>query len=204
MTDDPREVCPRCETALGGEQTCPECGLEIRTDDGELTSKALDSVVEQAIPDEPQTPPAPRTLPYSFRFGIALMIAIPFAPLAGFVISSIVPPHPMVIIVVSMVSWLSTAALLANVQMPSLIVGRGLTVLGCVVAITPLVVLLARMMVGNNAVSNPAIGQSRIVTGSFLIFGILILIAGIAVSRMAISKRNSWRDVETHVKNRRE
>jgi len=187
-------ACPRCETPLAGADACPECGLTIRTAEDGLTSEAADAIVERTLSNASARQPSGRTLPYPLRLASALAISIPFAPLSAFALTSLVPAHPIIVILVGMLSWMAPAAVLARTPVPSLIVGRGLVVLGAVVAATPLVVAGGRMLVGSAAATNPPIDGSQAIYGSFLLFGLLILIAGMTVSRVADRKRDGWQD----------
>jgi len=188
-------TCPRCEASLDGADQCPECGLTVRTAEDGLTSEAADAIVERTLSNAAaRRQPAGRSLPYPLRLASALAISIPFAPLSAFALTSLVPAHPIIVILVSMLSWMAPAAVLARTAVPSLIVGRGLIVLGAVVAATPLVVAGGRTLVGSAATSNPSIDGGQTIYGSFLLFGLVILLAGIAVSRVAGRKRDAWQD----------
>ncbi|WEL17219.1 putative membrane protein fused to Zn ribbon domain [Halorhabdus sp. SVX81] len=188
-------TCPQCETPLAGADECPECGLTIRTAEDGLTSEAADAIVERTLSNaSARRQPTGRTLPYPLRLASALAISIPFAPLSAFALTSLMPAHPIIVILVGVLSWMCPAAVLARTPVPSLIVGRGLTVMGAVVAVTPLVVAGGRALVGTAATTNPPIDGSQTIYGSFLLFGLMILAAGMAVSRVAGRKRDAWQD----------
>ncbi|CCQ34748.1 hypothetical protein HLRTI_000828 [Halorhabdus tiamatea SARL4B] len=188
-------TCPRCETPLGGADECPSCGLTIRTAEDGLTSAAADAIVGRTLSNaSARRRPSGRRLPYPFRLATALAISVPFAPLSSFALTSLIPAHPIIVILVGVLSWMAPAAALARTTVPSLIVGRGLLVLGAVVAVTPLVVAAGRAVIGSAAAVDPPIESSQTVYGSFLAFGVLILLAGVAVSRVAGRKRDTWQD----------
>jgi hypothetical protein len=141
-----------------------------------------------------------RTLPYPLRLATALAISVPFAPLSGFMLASVLPAKPLALVLVGMSAWMVPAGFLARTQVPSLIVGRGLTVLGGLVAMTPLLVALGRGLAGDAAVANPTIGDSQAVVGSFLVFGLLILVFGLVISRVAVRKRAAWREEDAQTR----
>lgn len=195
MSDSAADRCPSCGASLDGARSCPECGLEIRTNDGDLSSAATDAIVDSALSNaEASLETRGRTLPYPLRLATALAISIPFAPLSAFALTSLVPAHPIIVILVGVLSWMAPAAALARTAVPSLIVGRGLLVLGAVVAATPLVVAAGRALLGSAAAADPPIDASQTMYASFLAFGVLILLAGLAVSRVADRKRDAWQD----------
>ena len=197
MADASDANCPECGSGLEGARTCPACGLEIRTAEDELTEDAINAVIDGALSDAGQIqPPADHAVPYSLRLAVALAISIPFAPLSAFVLASIVPSHPIAILVVGMLGWMAPAAALARATVPSLVVGRGLVVLGAVVAVSPLVVLGGRTLAGAAAVADPLIDGSGTLISSFLVFGAVVLGLGVVVTRVAVRKRDDWREAD--------
>ncbi|QGN07077.1 hypothetical protein Hrd1104_07050 [Halorhabdus sp. CBA1104] len=198
MSDSAANRCPSCGAGLDGSRICPGCGLEIRTDEGDLSSAATDAIVDSALSTAEESHTARgRTLPYPLRLATALAISVPFAPLSGFMLASVLPATPLGLVLVGMSAWMAPAGLLARTHVPSLIVGRGLTVLGGLVGVTPLLLALGRSVLGDAAVANPPISSSRAVVGSFLAFGLLILVFGLVVSRVAVRKRAAWHEDET-------
>lgn len=194
------ETCPRCDSTLSGERVCPACGLEIRTAADEISSDATEAIVANALSQAGDVnPPPSRTLPYPIRLATALAISIPFGPLSAFALTSVVPAPSLAVVLVGMTGWMASAAVLARAAVPSLIVGRGLTVLGILVAVAPLLTAAGRILLGENAVGNPPIDGSDAIVGSFLGFGVLILALGLLITRVGVRKRQSWRDdVVTH------
>ncbi|WP_135662998.1 hypothetical protein [Halorhabdus rudnickae] len=197
MADAGDATCPECGAALDGARSCPDCGLRIRTADDELTDDAISAVVDDALAgaDDIRSP-AGHAVPYSLRLGIALAISVPFAPLSAFVLVSIVSAHPIAVVLVGIVGWMAPAGVLARATVPSLIVGRGLVVLGVVVTVSPLVVVGSRWLVGETAATDPLIHGSGTLIGSFLLFGVVVLALGIVVSRVAVRKRGNWREAD--------
>ena len=197
MADANDVTCPECGARLAGARVCPECGLRIRTGDDELTDDAISAVVDDALADaDGVRPPTGHAVPYSLRLGIALAISIPFAPLSAFVLASVVAAHPIAVVLVAVLGWMAPATILARATVPSLIVGRGLLVLGIVVAASPLVVAGGRWLAGEAAVTEPLIHGSGTLIGSFLLFGVVVFALGIVVTRAAVRKRENWRETD--------
>ncbi|MFB6202420.1 MAG: hypothetical protein ABEI98_10475 [Halorhabdus sp.] len=190
-------TCPACGATLSGERVCPDCGLQIRTKDDELTDDAISAVVDDALAGAGGVDLSGRDIvPYPLRLAVALAISVPFAPLSAFVLASLIPVHPIAVVVVGIVAWVAPATLLARAVVPSLVVGRGLVVLGIVVAVSPLVVAAGRTLAGSAAVADPLIDGSGALIGSFLVFGGTVLALGLLVTRVALRKRSEWDDAD--------
>lgn len=197
MVDPNDASCPDCGTPLAGVRTCPECGLRIRTDDDELTDDAVSAVVADALAEaDGLQAPGEHVVPYSFRLAVALAIAVPFAPLSAFVLASVLDAHPIAIVIVGTVGWLAPAGVLARGEIPSLVVGRGLVALGIAVAASPPIAAAGRVLVGSAATTDPLVDGSRTLVGSFLVFGTIVLVLGMAVTRLGARKHDDWREAD--------
>ena len=196
MSDDPVEAsCPRCgESITGHDGRCPSCGLDFLDEAGGLSDDAVDAMLDDVDLDRPG--PVPRGgyyTPQWVRLIVGLAISVPMAPLTLFVAESVAPVPLWVGAIVFVLGWGLPGYLLSRLAVPSVIVATGLLVVGATMAVTPLVIVAGRTVLGTDESQIGALGTNVwAAQGAFLAVGVAVLALGALAYRQATGKRKRW------------
>jgi len=200
MSDDhgdgnPEATCPRCGssiTAHGG--TCPDCGLTFLDEDGGLTDEAADELFDETDLDVGDLDRSTGAyVPQWVSLLVALTISVPMAPVVLFVVESVVSLPLWLSGIAFLAGWLLPAMALARLTVPSAIVAAGLIVLGGALALTPLVIVVGRAILGVDAQSIGAFGSDPwAAQTAFLAVGSVVFVLGGFLYRYAGRKRDRW------------
>jgi hypothetical protein len=196
MSDDGIDAsCPECgEPISGHEGSCPSCGLDFLDDEGGLSQDAIDAMLADAGIEGPdglpnQTIRTPRWV----RLLVGLSITVPMGPLALFVAESVAPVSLSVSVLAFLFGWVVPGYLLSRYQVPSLVVAVGLLVVGVTMAVTPVVIVAGRTVLGTDAADIGTLGSNVMAAqAAFLVIGLIVVGLGTVVYRHATTKRASW------------
>jgi hypothetical protein len=197
MSDDPvvDASCPRCDEPITGQEgRCPSCGLDFLDDDGGLSQEAIDEMLSDVGIDHPDAIPRGDLYPPRWvRLLVGLSITVPMGPLVLFVAESVAPIPLWLSLLAFTLGWLVPGYLLSRFPVPSLVVAGGLLVVGATMAVTPLVIVAGRAVLGTEASAIGAFGSNMLaVQTAFLLIGLAVLGLGAIVYRQATAKRESW------------
>lgn len=198
---NPEATCPRCESSITEHDgTCPECGLVFLDEDGGVTEEAADALFEDTDLDLEDLDLSGGTyMPQWVRLLVALTITVPMAPVALFVVGSIVSLPLWLSGLVFMLGWFLPAMALARLAVPSLIVAAGLVVLGGTLALTPLLIVVGRATLGTDVQSIGAFGSDIwAAQTAFFAVGSVVLVLGGFLYRYAGRKRGRWAQDHEH------
>lgn len=197
MDDEPAvdASCPRCDEPISGhEGRCPSCGLDFLDEEGGLSQDAVDEMLADVGIDEPDVRPRGELYtPRWIRLLVGLSITVPMGPLVMFVAESAAPIPLSVSILAFVLGWLVPGYLLSRFTVPTVIVAGGLLLVGVTMAVTPLVIVTGRTLLGTDASEIGALGSNVMAAqAAFLLVGLIVLGLGIVVYRHATAKQAAW------------
>lgn len=192
--DNPEATCPQCGSSMAAHGRCPDCGLTLLDEDGGLTEAAAEELFDETDLDVGD--PGRSTgghVPQWVSLLVALTISVPMAPVVLFVVRSIVSLPLWLSGIAFLVGWLLPALALARLAVPSAIVAAGLVVLGGTLALTPLVIVAGRAILGVDTQPIGAFGSDPwAAQAAFLAVGSVVLVLGGFLYRYAGRKRDRW------------
>jgi hypothetical protein len=187
--------CPRCDEPITGhEGQCPSCGLDFLDEEGGISQDAIDEMLGDVDIDGPDAMPLGDLRPPRWvRLLVGLSITVPMGPLALFVAESVAQIPLWLSLLAFTFGWLVPGYLLSRFPVPSLVVAGGLLVVGVTMAVTPLVIVAGRAVLGTDATEIGALGSNLLaVQTAFLLIGLVVIGLGAVVYRHATAKRDSW------------
>ncbi|MFW6382725.1 MAG: zinc ribbon domain-containing protein [Haloferacaceae archaeon] len=191
--------CPQCgEPISGREGRCPACGLDFLDDDGGLSQDAIDAMLADADIAPPDAAPGRFVTPPWVRLLVGLAITVPMGPLVMFIAESVAPVSLTLAVVSFVVGWLTSGWLVSRWTVPSAIVAAGLVLVGVTMAVTPLVIVAGRALLGTEADEIGTLGSNVLAAqAAFMLVGLVVLGLGAVVYRHAAIKRASWDEQDT-------
>lgn len=190
---DNQPACPQCgEPISGHERHCPDCGLDFLDEDGGLSEDAVDAMLEDL--DMSRESLGPRTefyAPHTVRLVIGLAICIPMAPLTLFIAESVVSLPLWASAVVFGLGWIVPGYVLSGFRIPSLVVAAGLVLIGLTMAVTPIVIVAGRRLLGTESGAIGTFGSDAAAAqGVFMLVGLVVVGLGAIVYRTVMANRD--------------
>jgi len=187
--------CPQCDEPISGHEVrCPACGLDFLDDEGGLSQDAIDAMFADADIEGPEATPLDTfSTPRWVRLLVALSITAPMGPLVMFVVESATPVSLSVAVLAFLAGWVVPGYILSRFTVPTVIVAVGLLLVGTTLAVTPLVIVVGRALLGTDASEIGALGSNVVAAQTaFLLIGLVVLGLGAVVYRHAVARRDSW------------
>ncbi|MFW6435242.1 MAG: hypothetical protein ACOCY1_02575, partial [Halovenus sp.] len=127
------------------------------------------------------------------RLLVGLAITVPMGPLVMFIAESVAPISLTLAVVWFVAGWLASGWLVSRWTDPSAIIAAGLVLVGVTMAVTPLVIVAGRTLLGTDADEIGTLGSNVLVAqAAFLLVGLIILGLGAIVYRHGATKRTIW------------
>ena len=188
-------LCPACGESLpAGARFCPACATAIDESGDAVDLADLDGFPMDDPPDLLEVEDGERRASGRVRALTGLAVAIPLAPLALFLVNSVVPQTVWTAPVVFLTAWLVCGAVLSRARVPVEAFGRSLYLLALGTALVPVALLVGDSGVADDPATTPfrvvAVG-AMVIAGVFLLLGRYVTLQG---RRRVSGERRAFED----------